>query len=149
MCILKPMNENSIFKHQFTTLTAPMTSAFEPRLTWQWDEHFACLLAEFSVDHEVPVFMTASKLFPQVWDKNNIKQADPFLRHRAGEFGLLTKNQRLLTIDTTGQQDIMLSWWPWGHGATLSMRIFRANSAPYVPDTSLLNKIKRMLGVAN
>lgn len=111
------------------------------QIEWKWDEHFGCLLAEFSVDHAQHVYSIAKKHFPHIWDKKQFKKANPFLKHRAGFFGILEKKQQLLTKDDNGQNDLMLSWWPWGHGATISVRLFQANEQPFVETQGLFDKI--------
>ncbi len=123
----------------------PLIDSLEQRIELQWDDHFLCVLSEFSVDHESQVYMAAKKHFPYIWDRKTIKRADPFLLHRAGEFGALVKNQRLMTMDTTGQHDVMLAWWPWGHGATISVRVFEVNTAPYVPPSGLIYRLKNLI----
>ncbi|GAC13196.1 hypothetical protein [Aliiglaciecola lipolytica] len=111
------------------------------RIEWKWDEHFGCLLSEFSVDHAQQVYLIAQKHFPHTWNKKQFKKADPILRHRAGFFNILEKNQELLTKDDSGEFEMMLSWWPWGHGATISVRLFRANSQPFQAPRGILHRI--------
>lgn len=136
---------------QSYTKQSHIKSACEPFLkevgeqfVWQWDEHFKAYLTEFSVDHEQHVFLTAQKHFPKVWDKKELKYADPVFLHRAGFFASLEKNQRLLSKDDNGENDIMLSWWPWGHGATISVRLFCANAQPYAKPLTLLDRLRKI-----
>jgi hypothetical protein len=37
----------------------------------------------------------------------------------------------------------MASWWPWGHGATVSVRLFLTDSSPYIPKTGFMHHLKR------
>ncbi len=139
------MNELPALRTRLTEHARPLMDALEQRIDWQWDDHFDCLLSEFSVDHEHAVFLQVKKHYPHIWDRKTIKKADPFLRHRAGVFGDLVKNQLLLTQDSDGQEDVMLAWWPWGHGATISVRVFTANSNTYVPPSGFWHSIKSLL----
>ncbi|GAB5380877.1 MAG: hypothetical protein Alis3KO_27330 [Aliiglaciecola sp.] len=138
------MNQLHINKQSIEQASSPFIQALGNKIQWRWDEQFHCLLAEFSVDHEQHVLLTAEKHFPFKWDKKSLKKADPMLVHRAGFFGMLEKKQKLLTVDENGNHNIMLSWWPWGHGATVSVRIFKASEKAYIPPTGLLHKIKSL-----
>ncbi|GAB2702270.1 hypothetical protein Q4574_16970 [Aliiglaciecola sp. 3_MG-2023] len=117
-----------------------------PQIEWKWDDHFGCLLAEFSVDHAQQVYAIAKKHFPHTWNKKQLKKADPYLKHRAGFFGILEKKQELFSKDDNGQQEIMLSWWPWGHGATVSVRVFQVNQQPYEKPQGFFDKIAGIFG---
>ncbi|MFA3792939.1 hypothetical protein AB6T38_17670 [Aliiglaciecola sp. SL4] len=116
----------------------------DTQIEWKWDAHFGCLLAEFSVDHAQHVYAIAKKHFPHCWNKKQLKKANPYLRHRAGFFGILEKKQELLSKDTNGEHAVMLSWWPWGHGATVSVRVFEINKQPYEKPQGFLDKLSAM-----
>ncbi|GAA0859064.1 hypothetical protein [Aliiglaciecola litoralis] len=126
------MNNSNTYEKAIADACAPFIEELGDKIQWQWDEHFSCYLAEFSVDHENLVYLVAQKHFPHVWDKKSIKKAPPAFRHRAGFFNTLEKNQQLMSKDRNGEHDIMLSWWPWGHGATVSVRLFYASTKPYI-----------------
>lgn len=137
------MTENQSNKNLMLQQIPAFVESLEDRISWHWDTQFGCLLAEFSVDHADFVYLKAKQYFPKVWDKKSFKLADEFLQHRAGIFSMLEKQQQLMTKDKDGTEEMMLSWWPWGHGATISVRVFRANSNPYVPTQSLFSKFKK------
>ena len=139
------MTEEQSNKNLMLQLIPAFAEALEGRIRWEWDPQFGCLLAEFSVDHADFVYAKAKQHFPFVWDKKSFKSADEFLKHRAGIFNLLEKKQQLMTRDKSGTEDIMLSWWPWGHGATVSVRVFRANSNPYILKQSWFTKFKKRI----
>ncbi len=141
------MTENQSNQNLMLQQIPGFIESLEDRVTWQWDTQFGCLLAEFSVDHEDFIYLKARQSFPFVWDRKSFKNADQFLQHRAGIFSMLEKKQQLLTQDKEGKEELMLSWWPWGHGATISMRIFRANTNPFVPSLSWFDKLKKSLHI--
>ncbi len=138
------MTESPVNKDLIYASTEDLRVLLSDRVQWQWDKHNNALLAEFSVDHEQPVFLTLRQYFPFCWDKKSIKRASPILRHRAHAYAQLEKQQLLLTKDEDGKDEIMLAWWPWGHGATISIRLFRTSDQPYVEDKSLFTKIKNL-----
>ena len=139
------MTETQNETNLMLALIPDFVESLEDRISWEWDPQFGCLLAEFSVDHEDFVYLKEKQHFPVVWDKKSFKLADDYLQHRAGIFSVLEKNQQLMTKDTDGTEEMMLSWWPWGHGATISMRVFKANCNPYVPVQSWFSKLKKRL----
>lgn len=137
------MTENQSNKNLMLQQIPAFVESLEDRISWQWDTQFGCLLAEFSVDHEEFIYLKAKQHFPHVWDKKSFKLASEFLQHRSGVFSVLEKQQQLMTKDKDGKEEIMLSWWPWGHGATISMRVFKANSNPYVAKHGWFAKLKK------
>lgn len=137
------MTENQSNKNSMLQQIPAFVESLEDRISWQWDTQFGCLLAEFSVDHQDFVYLKAKQYFPHVWDKKSFRLADDFLQHRAGIFSVLEKQQQLMTVDKEGTENLMLSWWPWGHGATVSIRVFRANSNPYIAKQGWLTKFKK------
>lgn len=135
--------DNPTTKEFIYAQSEPLREHLDDRVQWQWDKYHQALLAEFSVDHEQPVYLSMKQHFPHVWHRKNIKTATQYLRHRAGYFGELKKDQQLLTVDVTGDAELMAAWWPWGHGATISVRLFRANTSEYTPSSGLSALFKR------
>lgn len=129
--------DNTASKELIYSLSEPLREQLDGRVQWQWDKYHQALLAEFSVDHEQPVYLTVKQHFPFVWDKRNIRKASDFLVHRAAHFGRLKKTQQLMTMDSDGATELMAAWWPWGHGATISVRLFRANPETFEAPTGL------------
>lgn len=136
------MTESPVNKELIYANTEDLRVLLSDRVQWQWDKHNNALLAEFSVDHEEPVFLSLRQYFSFCWDKKTIKHASPILRHRAHAYSRLEKQQLLLTKDEDGKDEIMLAWWPWGHGATISIRLFRASEQPYVEEKGWFSKLK-------
>lgn len=141
----QPMSDKDILIQQQLVSIQPLAERLEGHVRWEWDEEFECLLAEFSVDHEQSIQLKVASLFPFTWNRKTIKKAPPILRHRASVFGELEKKQLLFTKDRQGSEEMMVSWWPWGHGATISLRVFRANSAPYVESVNWFTSLKHLL----
>ena len=64
------------------------------------------------------------QLFTEEWSNKNIKKSPQAIKDELGELAKLTKEQliftRPATVDTPA---LAILWWPWGHGATYSIRI--------------------------
>ncbi|MFT2090240.1 hypothetical protein [Paraglaciecola sp. 2405UD69-4] len=118
--------------------------ALTPIVKWKYDNFHKVMLAEFSVDKEEQVLITLQQIFPDSWDAKSIKKAPPKVKHYAGPFAKLVKKQKLLSANPDNHPRVMAAWWPWGHGATVSVRLFLTNTEPYVEETSLFSKLRNL-----
>lgn len=115
--------------------------ALSPIVKWKYDEFHKVMLAEFSVDKEDQVMLALKQLLPNSWDAKSIKKAPAEVKHYAGSFSKLIKKQKLLSANIEHRPQVMIAWWPWGHGATISVRVFLTNTAPFVEKHGLFNKL--------
>ena len=111
---------------------------------WKYDDFHKVMLAEFSVDKQDQVLFTLQQTLPMSWDVKTIKKAPEEAKHYAGEFSKLIKQQKLFSTNIERHPKVMLVWWPWGHGATVSIRLFLTNTSPYIPKTGLMHKLTRI-----
>ncbi|MGJ8679841.1 hypothetical protein [Paraglaciecola sp.] len=118
--------------------------ALSPLVKWKYDDFHKVMLAEFSVDKKDQVMFSLKGLLPNSWDAKSIKKAPPEIKHYAGSFGKLIKQQQLLSGAIEKHPTVMVAWWPWGHGATISARVFLTNTAPYVEKRGFLNKLSNI-----
>jgi hypothetical protein len=115
-----------------------------PLVKWKYDDFHKVMLAEFSVDKEDQVMFSLKQLLPVCWDAKSIKKAPLEIKHYAGSFGKLIKEQKLLSSNTENRPQVMVAWWPWGHGATISARVFLTNTAPFVEKRNVFQKLTRL-----
>jgi hypothetical protein len=121
-----------------------VVDALSPMVKWQYDEFHKTLLAEFSVDKEVQVMSALQQCLPMIWDSKTIKKAPDEIKHLSSSFHKLIKKQKLLSASLEKNPKFMLAWWPWGHGATISIRLFLVNSSPFVEKQGVLHRIKKI-----
>tara|TARA_R110000787_G_scaffold182726_1_gene294789 strand:+ start:85030 stop:85464 length:435 start_codon:yes stop_codon:yes gene_type:complete len=104
----------------FNTITSPLGD----ELTWRWDDKLSTLLTEFSWEKKDQILLILRQLFTEEWSNKNIKKSPQAIKDELGELAKLTKEQliftRPATVDTPA---LAILWWPWGHGATYSIRI--------------------------
>ena len=131
-------------EEQLYTYGKDLVDALSPIVNLKYDDFQKTLLAEFSVDKQDQVLLTLQQLLPVSWDAKSIKKAPDEIKHLAGDFSKLIKNQKLLSIGQDKQQNLMAVWWPWGHGATVSVRIFLTNTSPYVAKTGFFHRMKNL-----
>ncbi len=104
----------------FDTITTPLGD----ELNWRWEERLSALLSEFSWEKKDRVLTVLRQLFTEEWDKKSIKKAPKTIKDELGELANLSKEQLIFTRPATNETPaIAVIWWPWGHGATYSMRI--------------------------
>lgn len=116
-------------KKQQDTIFNSITTPLGDELTWRWEEKKSALLTEFSWEKKERILTILRGLFSEEWHKKNIKQSPASLKLELSEFTNLSKEQLIFTKPATAQLPaIAVIWWPWGHGATYSMRIKILNS---------------------
>ena len=131
-------------QEMLNTYGKDVIDALSPLAKWQYDDFHQALLAEFSVDKEAHAKRALRHVLPRSWDSGTIKKAPGEIKHMAGSFCKLVKEQRLLSVEPEKNPKVMVAWWPWGHGATISVRLFLVNTSPYVEEPGFLQKLKRM-----
>lgn len=134
-------------KKQQDTIFDSITIPLGDELTWRWDESKSALLTEFSWEKKERILTILRSLFSEEWHKKNIKKSPKALKLELAEYTNLIKEQLIFTKPATADfPAIALIWWPWGHGATYSMRlkILTSNydeAALQMGQASLLTKI--------
>ncbi|MBA6392429.1 hypothetical protein H4J38_16810 [Colwellia sp. BRX10-3] len=111
-------------KKQQDTIFSTITTPLGDELTWRWEDKQSALLAEFSWEKKERILTVLHKLFSEEWHNKNINKAPKAVRNELGELASLSKEQLIFTKPATEETPaIAVIWWPWGHGATYSMRI--------------------------
>ena len=100
-------------------------------LTWQWDDRFDCVLATFEIADQDRVSAVMNTHFGHVWDSATIRKAPGSVSGAIGKFGGLGPGQILFSSDPAQATFLLGFWWPWGNGATISVRL-----VPYGLDSS-------------
>jgi hypothetical protein len=100
-----------------------LSHAFQGVLTWKWDKRFETVLAEFSVAKKENVRAILERYLSATWDSSNVGNAPDIVRAIESHFGGLWPGQLLFTSDPKRDALIFGTWWPWGDGKEISMRI--------------------------
>jgi hypothetical protein len=131
-------------EEQLQTYGKVVIDTLSPMVKWQYNDFHQVMLAEFSVDKQQQVMAALQQILPCRWDVQSIKKASGEIKHRAGFFAKLSKSQQLLSADLHTQPKYMVAWWPWGHGATVSVRLFLTNTNAYQAKTGLLQRFSAL-----
>lgn len=111
-------------KNQQDTIFNTITASLSDELTWRWEEKQSVLLSEFSWEKKERILTMVRSLFSEEWHKQNIKNAPKTLKDELGELANISKEQLIFTRPASEETPALaIIWWPWGHGATYSMRI--------------------------
>jgi oxalate decarboxylase/phosphoglucose isomerase-like protein (cupin superfamily) len=130
-------------EEQILTYGKDVIDALSSMVKWKYDKFHNVMLAEFSVDKQDQVLLTLHQVLPISWDAKTIKKAPDEVKHYAGKFSKLVKQQKLFSTDIESHPKVMATWWPWGHGATVSVRLFLTDTSPYIAQTGFMHKLKR------
>ena len=131
-------------QHHLQSFCSELLDKFDDLLKWQWEERNQTLLAEFSVDKKNQVWLVLQQHYTSCWDAKAFKKAPNEIKHQAGNFARLSKDQHLFSTNVSPYDRTMVVWWPWGHGATISIRIFFINDTPIKPAKGLKALLERL-----
>jgi hypothetical protein len=128
-------------EEQIQTYGKDIIEALSCVVKWQYDDFHKVMLTEFSVDKQAEVQSILQQFLPMTWDPKTIKKAPGEVKHFAGRFSKLIKQQKLFSTDIERHPKLMAVWWPWGHGATVSVRLFLTDTSPYISQTGFMHKL--------
>jgi hypothetical protein len=115
-----------------------LASAFNGVLSWQWDNRFGAVLAEFGVNNKDSIRAILERYLSNTWDSSNIGSAPDAIQKINSHLGKLRSGQLLFTADPKQDAFIYCAWWPWGNGQTISIRI-----APHYKELSDSDKAEK------
>ena len=104
-------------------------------LKWEWDDRFSGVLAVFEIADKERISAVLKAQCGQAWDYTNIGDAPGRISGAIQDFGGLSENQLLFTSDWNHDVILLAFWWPWGNGATISIRF-----VPYGSEASHSDK---------
>jgi hypothetical protein len=124
---------------------AAIKSSF-PTQQWTWDGRFDAVAATFASNVAEQARASAGHGLPDAWTPATLSQAPEPPRAMCKEAGGVRPGQLLLTgADVAGVPPFGL-WWPWGGGATITLRIGLAGSEVTAEHLALL---RAAFGVAS
>ncbi len=95
---------------------------------WSWDPRFKCVTSSFGKDIAERARQAMTGVLDAEWSAATINQAPDEIRTLSARFGGVRQGQLLFTGDAVGgPMHLFALWWPWGDGATISLRVGVAN----------------------
>jgi len=92
-------------------------------LAWEWDDRFDVPMLVFPKDMEEEICCIVKRRFTNQWDINSIKTSPPAIRKLLDKCFGIRIGQTVLATDTNKEAFLFALYWPWGDGATISLRV--------------------------
>jgi hypothetical protein len=117
-----------------------------PGGAWSWDPRFKCVTSSFGKDIVEKAREAMVGVLDGEWSATSINQSPDEIRTLAARFGGIREGQLLFTGEAAdGRMHLFALWWPWGDGATVSLRVGVANCAR---PTELYPQIRALFNIA-
>lgn len=117
-------------------------------LEWSFDMRFRAAAATFPGANSAAVRTALEQGFDQAWTTPTIAQAPPRASELAGKLGGLRPGQILFGANAASDPILFGAWWPWGDGATISIRVlFSARESDQAGRDALLVEFKSWFGL--
>ena len=92
-----------------------------------WDPRFKCVSSSFGNEIARRARDAMVGVLGTEWSVATIPGASEAVRALAGRYGGVRSGQFLFTGDVVAGMHLFGLWWPWGDGATVSLRVGVAN----------------------
>jgi hypothetical protein len=117
-----------------------------PGTGWSWDPRFKCVTSSFGKEIADRARAAMAGVLDGEWSPDSINQAADEIRTLAARFGGVRQGQLLFTGEVVGgRMHLFALWWPWGDGATISLRVGVANCDR---PTELFPKVRALFNIA-
>nr|ART40932.1 L630 [uncultured bacterium] len=100
-----------------------LAKAFQGVLSWKWDKRFETVLAEFAVGDKDKIRAVLERHLSKTFDSSNVGNGPELVRAVDDHFGGLWPGQLLFASDPSPDALVYCTWWPWGDGKAISIRI--------------------------
>lgn len=94
---------------------------------WGWDPRFKCVSSSFGNEIAQRAREALAGVLGTEWSAANISGAPDPVRALSGRYGGVRSGQFLFVGEVVAGMNLFGLWWPWGDGATVSLRVGVAN----------------------
>lgn len=123
---MRQNNQEHVTQEAFSALFALLAKEYN----WQWEDRRSAWLSEFSKNKIDATLEILNQHFVDAWHYKNIKSAPKSLKSQLNDLAKLNKEQKLFSTPANLNEPALLAiWWPWGHGATVSLRLMTLESS--------------------
>jgi hypothetical protein len=89
---------------------------------WEWDGRFGCALTTVNKDTETAGQAALTAQLGEAWTRKTLEKAPPLVQQVCNGTGGL-KGAQLAFAAAIAEVVVYALWWPWGDGATISVRV--------------------------
>jgi hypothetical protein len=117
-------------------------------LAWGFDPRFRAANAAFPTSAQAPVRAALERGFDGCWSAADIAHAPARVGELAARTGGMRGGQLLFGANVAADPILFGLWWPWGDGATISIRIlFSARTLDAAAKSDLLEEFQGWFGL--
>jgi len=116
-------NVDHLNKPDIEGIGRELAAAFRGTLSWKWDRRFETVLAEFKVEQQQSIRADLQRYLEVTWDSANVGNAPEIVRGIHDQLGGIRPGQFLFTSSPSRAAVVFCTWWPWGDGKEISIRI--------------------------
>ncbi len=91
--------------------------------TWKWDEEFFAALLVVNQDDIDQVLSVVSKEFDQEYDFATLDDSTGNINKFINSVFGMVPGQRIFAFEAESDLILFATWWPWGNGLNISLRI--------------------------
>jgi hypothetical protein len=98
-------------------------------IKWQWDDRFFGALSQFSVNDSPFILSVLTEHLNSPWTFSNIKTAPELILIISDSTGGLREGQKLFVSNCKKNPLLFATYWPWGNGKEISLRLIPTGQA--------------------
>jgi hypothetical protein len=91
--------------------------------SWEWDDHFQAVLSVISSEKQQEAQQILEACCDEVVDEQAHKDGPIEMRRILNQVGGLRSGQKAFLFGREQPEFIIVTWWPWGSGANISLRV--------------------------
>ena len=108
---------------KFKAICCRLHEAIPPSFARQWDDRFGVALISFDSAVREKILAALKADFPHQWDKSSIGKARKEVNKTVKSVFNINTGQFVFSTDENQIFVLLAAWWPWGNGATISLRV--------------------------
>lgn len=108
---------------QFNKICTRLSAGIPGSFRWQWDTRFNVALVVIDKNSMAAILALISQEFKQNWNNANIDSAPEAIMDVVNNVFGIQPGQILFNSDDQNDLILLAAWWPWGNGASISLRI--------------------------
>jgi len=117
--------------------------------TWQWDPYFQSALTVIKAENQAAASQLLEGCCGKSIDDQSLAGGPDHLRAILDKSGVLRSGQKVFYSDPDQPAFVLVSWWPWGNGSSISVRVRLAiaNGEEIAEDGEVANTFREWFGV--
>jgi hypothetical protein len=116
--------------------------------SWQWDPYFQAALSVIQSTDQKDALQLFEEYCGKPMDERFLSEGTPDIRDILNQFGGLRSGQIAFITDRQQPSFILVTWWPWNNGSSISIRLRLLNEdGPIEENDEAYQMFKSWFGV--